>query len=736
MTNTLEEVEAVPRRARPRGGGARGRRAGRSGMSGRIAVAMSGGLDSSVAALLLARPGCRWWASRCSSGTTPPTRRRPAPGAAAARSTWATRAPSPSRSASRTTRCAWTSRSARAVVDPFVDDYLAGRTPSPCVRCNTAIKFDLLFDRARTLGAERVATGHYARIATGPDGPELHRAVDEAKDQSYFLFELTAEQLSRTLFPLGGRAQGGGAARSPARPGWSSPRRARAWRSASSPDSVRAFVERQAAERPERFDGAARGAGDGGRQRGCARSGTAAPYYRYTVGQRRGLGVAAGSSALRLARACRRHNRVVVRRRPRSPRPACAASGCTGSARDPVRARSRRRCASARATPASPRASGRSPSVGVEVEFATPNAGWRPGRRRSSTAAAECSAAAGSSTGLIPRTASEPRAVAGGKMARMIRPRLLAAAAVSLLLVSAALSARTSGDIPQPAVRDASSSPSAAPAAGAQASGANPAGAPQTSGPADQARATSPPAATDAPLSRRWSDWLAEVAPLITDAERAAFLALPHDYEREQFVRRFWQVRDPYPQTGRNELEERWQERVKTARQQLARSRGRPGAHVPAHGPPASTSKPRCSALVRPVEVWTWQEGDLVKGSFAVAFVQPAGRPDGRFRIWEPSEGLRSLLLAPPPGDDEAASQCRSRGGVLPRRGSRRCARRHHQLEPQLARGVGPKAPDPEWLQSFSAHRPTCRRGPSRCRRASRCASPGGARAAPWCRGW
>ncbi len=92
-----------------------------------------------------------------------------------------------------------------AVVRPFVEDYLAGRTPIPCTHCNNDVKFDQLLTTARQIGAERIATGHYARLRRNPDTGryELLRAVDESKDQSYFLFGLTQEQLSGTDFPLG-----------------------------------------------------------------------------------------------------------------------------------------------------------------------------------------------------------------------------------------------------------------------------------------------------------------------------------------------------------------------------------------------------------------------------------------------------------------------------------------------------------------------------------------------------
>jgi tRNA-specific 2-thiouridylase len=90
------------------------------------------------------------------------------------------------------------------VIDDFADEYLAGRTPIPCVKCNMGPKFTDLFALARDLGADCMATGHYVRRVEGPHGPELHRAHDPARDQSYFLFATTAAQLDFLRFPLGG----------------------------------------------------------------------------------------------------------------------------------------------------------------------------------------------------------------------------------------------------------------------------------------------------------------------------------------------------------------------------------------------------------------------------------------------------------------------------------------------------------------------------------------------------
>jgi tRNA-specific 2-thiouridylase len=94
-------------------------------------------------------------------------------------------------------------RFAEDVVADFVAEYAAGRTPNPCLRCNEKIKFSAVLDKALALGFDAVATGHYAQVVDGPDGPELHRALDDSKDQSYVLGVLTPEQLAKALFPLG-----------------------------------------------------------------------------------------------------------------------------------------------------------------------------------------------------------------------------------------------------------------------------------------------------------------------------------------------------------------------------------------------------------------------------------------------------------------------------------------------------------------------------------------------------
>ncbi|HVS66580.1 MAG TPA: tRNA 2-thiouridine(34) synthase MnmA [Thermoanaerobaculia bacterium] len=181
------------------------------------------------------------------------------------------------------------------VVDPFVEDYLEGRTPSPCVRCNTWIKFDLLIERAAQIGAGRIATGHYARILRGESGWELHRAVDAEKDQSYYLFELGQEQLEASEFPLG-ELRKDEVREWARRAGLAVAEKGESMEVCFVAGGIRDFVEREVAAAPDRHSHgvAARSARAAelvdaeGR-----RLGAGAPYYRYTVGQRRGLGLSA-----------------------------------------------------------------------------------------------------------------------------------------------------------------------------------------------------------------------------------------------------------------------------------------------------------------------------------------------------------------------------------------------------------------------------------------------------------
>ncbi|MDQ0463338.1 tRNA-specific 2-thiouridylase [Caulobacter ginsengisoli] len=96
------------------------------------------------------------------------------------------------------------SRFKQQVIEDFADAYLRGETPIPCIRCNQTVKFRDLLDVARDLGAVAMATGHYVRRELGPAGPQLHRAADPARDQSWFLFATTPQQLDYLRFPLGG----------------------------------------------------------------------------------------------------------------------------------------------------------------------------------------------------------------------------------------------------------------------------------------------------------------------------------------------------------------------------------------------------------------------------------------------------------------------------------------------------------------------------------------------------
>ena len=243
----------------------------------RIVVAMSGGVDSSVAAALVVREGreaigvtmhLAGPTSRCCSLADADDARAVA-----------------TRLGMRFFVANYTDRFRRDVIEVFADDYLAGRTPIPCVTCNSRFKFEYLLDRAHAFGAQCIASGHYARIDVDPGTGlwRLRRAVDTHKDQTYFLFELTQAQLGAVLFPLGDLTKR--EVREIARE--------LAFETADKPESqeicfvpngdYRAVVE---AIRPDALPGEGEIVDHDGRVLG--RHGG---IHRFTVGQRRGLGI-------------------------------------------------------------------------------------------------------------------------------------------------------------------------------------------------------------------------------------------------------------------------------------------------------------------------------------------------------------------------------------------------------------------------------------------------------------
>lgn len=175
---------------------------GRPARGARIVVAMSGGVDSSVVAALAQRSGAE---------VIGVTLQLYDHGAAVGRgkSCCAGRDIRDARAVADRLGFAhhvfdYESRFRESVIERFADEYANGRTPVPCISCNQSVKFTDLLAFARELGADCLATGHYVQRALGPNGPELHRAADPARDQSYFLFATTRAQLDFLRFPLGG----------------------------------------------------------------------------------------------------------------------------------------------------------------------------------------------------------------------------------------------------------------------------------------------------------------------------------------------------------------------------------------------------------------------------------------------------------------------------------------------------------------------------------------------------
>jgi tRNA-specific 2-thiouridylase len=263
----------------------------------RVVVAMSGGVDSSVAAALLVEAGhevvgitmhLAGTSSRCCSLADADDARRVAETLGI-----------------RFYVANYTNEFRAEVMEPFADAYLAGRTPIPCVACNRHFKFHHLLERARALGATRIATGHYARVETREPGGHrrLRAAIDGAKDQSYFLFDLDQGQLARIEFPLGDLRKD--AVRARARSlGLATAEKAESQEICFVPDGDYARVVEQL--RPEALPGPGEIVHEDGRSLGRHEG-----IHHFTVGQRRGLGVTS-AERLYVTRIDAAANRVVV----------------------------------------------------------------------------------------------------------------------------------------------------------------------------------------------------------------------------------------------------------------------------------------------------------------------------------------------------------------------------------------------------------------------------------------
>ena len=268
----------------------------------RAAVAMSGGVDSSVAALLLAQAG---WA--CTGVTL-----RLYAGADAApdgaRTCCSLEDVEDARAVARRLGIRhytfnFTEAFERDVIGRFVQGYLAGETPNPCIDCNKHIKFSALLRRAQLMGCTHVATGHYARIVRGANGRMLlQTGLDAGKDQSYMLYGMTQRELAHTLFPLGALTKAEVRALA-LENGFGNARKRDSQDICFVPDGdYAAFVERHTGcpcPPGDILDEAGRVVG---RHRG---------YIRYTVGQRRGLGIAA-PQPLYVRGVCPARNTVTV----------------------------------------------------------------------------------------------------------------------------------------------------------------------------------------------------------------------------------------------------------------------------------------------------------------------------------------------------------------------------------------------------------------------------------------
>ncbi|HEY7215441.1 MAG TPA: VWA domain-containing protein [Thermoanaerobaculia bacterium] len=216
--------------------------------------------------------------------------------------------------------------------------------------------------------------------------------------------------------------------------------------------------------------------------------------------------------------------------------------------------------------------------------------------------------------------------------------------------------------------------------------------------------AAAPPAKEPPPLpadlAPRYASWLDEVALLMNAKEREVFLALGKDYQRDAFIRRFWEVRDPFPQTARNEFQERWDERARVARERFGNLTDERSRMMLLNGEPAHVLQARCEVLV-PLEIWDYPGTEKIRGDFSLVFVAYGAT----YRLWSPSDGVewilaQNLRVQSPDaarGLQAVAENCPRGEDIAARLGE---ALDWHRVESSVQ--LLPK-PGEEWLSTFSA---------------------------------
>ena len=205
-------------------------------------------------------------------------------------------------------------------------------------------------------------------------------------------------------------------------------------------------------------------------------------------------------------------------------------------------------------------------------------------------------------------------------------------------------------------------------------------------------------------LSARHKGWLEEVALLITPKEREAFLALKKEYQREAFIRRFWEIRDPFPQTARNELQERWEKRAEMARERFGNLADDRAEMMLFNGEPSEVFQSRCQVLVA-LEIWSFPGNDRIRDAFTLVFIARGG-PKGPYQLWYPGDGLSPLLTQ----DLQVPIHDLARGlaaiaEICPR-GEDTASRIAEALDWKRVESAVQLVPKPgdEWLSSFAAY--------------------------------